>query len=297
MEQMLAVVKELREVHGFNGYIHMKTIPGSSQSLVNIAGMYVDRLSVNIEIPSEESLKIIAPDKDYLSVYKPMKYIKTGILENLEDRKKFRSAPKFVPAGQSTQMIVGASPETDRQILTLSSKLYTIESMKRVYYSGYIPINNDSRLPSLKHPPLVRENRLYQADWLMRFYNFSSDEILDDNNPNLDLDIDPKLAWAIRNPQFFPIDVNTAPYEAILRIPGIGVLSAKKIVAARRFSRLGSEQLRKIGVVMKRAKYFIISRELPVTTVQEVRPEYLRRLFTENKNIENNSLQLSFDWG
>ena len=297
MEQMLAVVKELREVHRFNGYIHMKSIPGSSQSLVNIAGMYVDRLSVNIEIPSEESLKIIAPDKDYLSVYKPMKYIKTGILENLEDRKKFRSAPKFVPAGQSTQMIVGASPETDRQILTLSSKLYTIESMKRVYYSGYIPINNDSRLPSLKHPPLVRENRLYQADWLMRFYNFSSDEILDDNNPNLDLDIDPKLAWAIRNPQFFPIDVNIAPYEVILRIPGIGVLSAKKIVAARRFSRLGSEQLRKIGVVMKRAKYFIISRELPVTTVQEVRPEYLRRLFTENKNIENNSLQLSFDWG
>ena len=297
MEQMLSVVKELREVHKFNGYIHMKSIPGASQALVNKAGMYVDRLSVNIEIPSEESLKIIAPEKDYKSVYGPMKYIKTGILENQEDRKKYRSAPKFVPAGQSTQMIVGASPETDRQILSLSSKLYTIESMKRVYYSGYIPINNDSRLPMLKQPPLVRENRLYQADWLMRFYYFSSDEILDDKNPNLDLEIDPKLAWAIRNPQFFPIDVNTAPYEAILRIPGVGVLSAKKIIAARRFSRLGNEQLRKIGVVMKRAKYFIVSRELPVSTVQELQPGYLRKLFTENKNTKIDTLQLAFDWG
>jgi len=297
MEQMLTVVRELREVHRFNGYIHMKSIPGASQSLVNKAGLFVDRLSVNIEIPSEENLKKLAPEKDYISVYKPMKFIKMGILENSEDRKKYRSTPKFIPAGQSTQMIIGATPETDKQILTLSSKLYSIDSMKRVYYSGYIPVNNDNRLPALKQPPLVRENRLYQADWLMRFYNFTADEIVDDTRPDLDLEIDPKLSWAIRHPEFFPIDVNTAPYEAILRIPGIGVLSAKKIITARRFSKLGSEQLRKIGVVLKRAKYFITCKELPLLTVNEMKPEYLRKVFSENKTDANNQLQLSFDWG
>lgn len=295
MEQMIAVVKELREVHRFNGYIHMKSIPGASQLLVNKAGMYVDRLSVNIEIPTEESLKKIAPEKDYLSVWKPMKYIKQGILENSEDRKKFRKAPKFVPAGQSTQMIIGATPETDNQILTLASKLYGIESMKRVYYSGYIHINqDDSRLPMLKQPPLVREHRLYQADWLMRFYQFQANEIVDEANPTLDLEIDPKVAWALRHPEFFPIDVNSAPYEAILRIPGVGVLSAKKIITARRFGKLTSEQLKKIGVVMKRAKYFIICRELPMNTVNEVTPEYVRKILIDGKTKEKDLLQLSF---
>ncbi len=298
MEQMLEVVKELREVHRFNGYIHMKSIPGAGQELVNKAGMYVDRLSVNIEIPTEQSLKMLAPEKDYLSVWKPMKYIKQGILENSEDRKKFRKAPKFVPAGQSTQMIVGATPETDNQILTLASKLYNIDSMKRVYYSGYIHINNtDSRLPALKQPPLVRENRLYQADWLMRFYDFKVDEIVNDEHAQLDLDIDPKLSWALRHPEIFPLDVNTAPYEQILRIPGVGVLSAKKIVAARRYGRLTTEQLKKIGVVMKRAKYFIVCRELSMNTVNEVHPEYIRKILNENKIKEKNpgQLRLTFD--
>ncbi|VBB45657.1 conserved hypothetical protein [uncultured Paludibacter sp.] len=296
MEQMIGVVKELREVHRFNGYIHMKSIPGASQEYVNKAGMYVDRLSVNIEIPTEESLKKLAPEKDYVSVWKPMKYIKQGILENSEDRKKFRFAPKFVPAGQSTQMIIGATPETDNQILSLASKLYNIDSMKRVYYSGYIHINqNDNRLPMLKQPPLVRENRLYQADWLMRFYNFDVNEIVDENNPTLDLEIDPKVSWALRHPEFFPIDVNIAPYEAILRIPGIGVLSAKKIITARRYGRLTSEQLKKIGVVMKRAKYFIVCKELPINTVNEVKPEYVRKALTENKKKDNAQLSLTFD--
>lgn len=295
MEQMISVVKKLREEHRFNGYIHMKSIPGASQKLVNIAGMYVDRLSVNIEIPTEESLKKLAPEKDYLSVWKPMKYIKQGILENTEDRKKFRKTPRFVPAGQSTQMIVGATPETDNQILTLASKLYNIDSMKRVYYSGYIHINqNDDRLPALKQPPLVREHRLYQADWLLRFYNFQVNEIVNDANPELDLEVDPKVSWALRHPEFFPIDVNTAPYEAILRIPGVGVLSAKKIITARRYGRLTSYQLQKIGVVMKRAKYFIVCRELPVSTVNEVSPETIRKQLIDEKIKEKDHFQLSF---
>ena len=295
MEQMISVVKKLREEHRFNGYIHMKSIPGASQKLVNIAGMYVDRLSVNIEIPTEESLKKLAPEKDYLSVWKPMKYIKQGILENTEDRKKFRKTPRFVPAGQSTQMIVGATPVTDNQILTLASKLYNIDSMKRVYYSGYIHINqNDERLPALKQPPLVREHRLYQADWLLRFYNFQVNEIVNDANPELDLEVDPKVSWALRHPEFFPIDVNTAPYEAILRIPGVGVLSAKKIITARRYGRLTSYQLQKIGVVMKRAKYFIVCRELPVSTVNEVSPETIRKQLIDEKIKEKDRFQLSF---
>ena len=297
MEQMIAVVKELREVHRFNGYIHMKSIPGASQLLVNRAGMYVDRLSVNIEIPTEESLKKLAPEKDYLSVWKPMKYIKQGILENSEDRKKFSKTPKFVPAGQSTQMIIGATPENDNQILTLASKLYNVESMKRVYYSGYIHINqNDDRLPVLKQPPLAREHRLYQADWLMRFYNFQVNEIVNEENPTLDLEIDPKISWALRHPDFFPIDVNTAPYEAILRIPGVGVLSAKKIITARRYGKLTSEQLKKIGVVMKRAKYFIVCRELPMNTVNEVSPEYVRKQLIDNKIKEKYPGQLKFNF-
>ncbi|MHB9055242.1 MAG: putative DNA modification/repair radical SAM protein [Paludibacteraceae bacterium] len=297
MEQMISVIKELREVHRFNGYIHMKSIPGTSQQLVNQAGLLVDRLSVNIEIPTEESLKKLAPEKDYHSVWKPMKYIKQGILENSEDRKKFHKVPKFVPGGQSTQMIVGATPETDNQILTLASKLYNIDSMKRVYYSGYIHLNqNDNRLPILKQPPLVREHRLYQADWLLRFYNFQVNEIVDDTNPTLDLEIDPKMSWALRHPEFFPVDVNTASYEEILRIPGVGVMSARKIITARRFGRLTSEQLKKIGVVMKRAKYFIVCRELVMNTVNEVHPEFVRKLLIDEKIKEKDKLQLSLEF-
>ncbi len=297
MERLVRVAKDLRLVHRFNGYIHLKSIPGASQLLVNRAGMYVDRLSVNIEIPTEESLKKLAPEKDYLSVWKPMKYIKQGILENSEDRKKFSKTPKFVPAGQSTQMIIGATPENGNQILTLASKLYNVESMKRVYYSGYIHINqNDDRLPVLQQPPLVREHRLYQADWLMRFYNFQVNEIVNEENPTLDLEIDPKISCALRHPDFIPIDVDTAPYGAILRIPGVGVLSAKKIITARRYGKLTSEQLKKIGVVMKRAKYFIVCRELPMNTVNEVSPEYVRKQLIDNKIKEKYPGQLKFNF-
>jgi len=299
MERMLRVVKLLREVHRFNGYIHMKTIPGASSELVAQAGLLVDRMSVNLEIPSEQNLKLLAPEKDYPSVFAPMRFIQQGMLESAEDRKKFRSAPKFVPAGQSTQMIIGATPDNDKQILSLASALYKRPSFKRVYYSGYIPVNSgDSRLPALTKPPLVRENRLYQADWLMRFYEFKATELVDDTHPDLDLDVDPKMGWALRHPDFFPIDVNTAPYEMILRVPGIGVKSAKLIITSRRYGRLTSEQLKKIGVVMKRAQYFIVCRELPLQTVNELTPQYVRRQVSQKqKKAAAELLQYSIDWG
>lgn len=299
MERLARVAQDLRTVHRFNGYIHLKSIPGASRELVNQAGLYADRMSVNIEIPNEGSLKYLAPEKDFKSVYEPMGYIRQGVLENTEDRRKFRNAPRFVPAGQSTQMIVGASPEHDRDILKLSSALYATPTMRRVYYSGYIPVNTyDSRLPVTKQPPLVRENRLYQADWLMRFYKFSADEIADDSHPDLELEIDPKLSWALRHPEFFPVDVNRADYEMILRIPGVGVKSATLIVNARRFRRLTSEHLRKIGVVMKRARYFITCGELEACCVADVSPEYVRRQLTAPvKKVSDNSLQLTLDFG
>ncbi len=301
MERLVRVAQDLRTVHRFNGYIHLKSIPGASQELVNLAGRYADRMSVNIEIPNETSLKYLAPEKDFKSVYEPMGYIRRGVLENVEDRKRMRHVPRFVPAGQSTQMIVGASPEHDRDILRLSSALYATPTMRRVYYSGYVPVNTyDPRLPALKQPPLVRENRLYQADWLMRFYHFTADEIAGDSHPDLELEIDPKLSWALRHPEAFPVDVNRADYEMILRIPGVGVKSATMIVNARRFRRLTSDHLRKIGVVMKRAKYFITCGELEASCVADVSPEYVRNQLTAQprKALKgDNPLQMTLDFG
>ena len=293
MERMVRVAKDLRTIHRYNGYIHLKSIPGASRELITEAGLYADRLSCNIELPSEQSLKQIAPDKDYQSVYRPMHYIQQGFLESKEEKKKFRRAPRFAPAGQSTQMIIGASPDDDNRILHLADAMYQRPAMKRVYYSGYIPINTyDTRLPALTAPPLVRENRLYQADWLMRFYHFRVDEIVNETHPNLELEIDPKLSWALRNPQFFPVDVNTAAYEMILRVPGIGVRSAQLILASRKFSRLTSENLRKMGVVMKRAKYFITCNELTAYTIQEAKPEHLRQLLTTPASKKSDDRQL-----
>lgn len=282
MEQMTRIVKELRTIHRYNGYIHMKSIPGASEQLIREAGLYADRLSVNIEIPTEENLKMLAPEKDFKSVLQPMGAIHQGILESKEDRKKYKKAPRFAPAGQSTQVIIGATPDSDKQILNLASGLYNGQSLKRVYYSGFIPVNSyDNRLPALTAPPLKRENRLYQADWLMRFYFFKVDEIVNDTHPNLDLDFDPKMAYALRNPWLFPVDINRADYETILRVPGIGVKSAQLIVSARRYGKINSSQLKKMGVVLKRAQYFITCNELSSPTVQDVRPEYLRKILLE----------------
>ena len=306
MERLTAIVRDLRTVHHFNGYIHLKAIPGSSQELMAEAGRYADRMSVNIEIPKETSLKLLAPEKDHESVFQPMKLIQQGVLENKEDRKKFRHAPRFVPAGQSTQMIVGATPDTDRDILGMSSALYGQPTMRRVYYSGYISVNTyDPRLPNLKQPPLVRENRLYQADWLLRFYHFDIDEIVDDSHKNLDLEVDPKLAWALRHPEFFPVDINTAAYEHILRVPGIGTKSAWLIVNSRSFNRVTSYHLKKMGVVMKKAKYFITCGELtssfsqPIVGINELHPERLRPLLVskaqQKRVAQEQQLSLEFD--
>lgn len=248
MERLVRVAKDLRVKHRFNGYIHLKSIPGASQELVHEAGLYADRMSVNLEIPTERNLKLLAPEKDHRSVYLPMKYIQQGVLESAEERKLHRHAPRFVPAGQSTQMIVGATDETDKDILSVSSALYRQPTMKRVYYSGYVAVNTyDKRLPLLKQPPLVRENRLYQADWLLRYYQFRVDELVDDASPHLDMEIDPKLAWALKHPELFPVDIQSADYEMLLRVPGIGVKSAKMIVMSRRFSRIGFYELKQMG--------------------------------------------------
>ena len=306
MERLTAIARDLRTVHRFNGYIHLKSIPGCSQELLNEAGRYADRMSVNIEIPKEESLKLLAPEKDHKSVFQPMKLIQQGVLENKEDRKKYRYAPRFVPAGQSTQMIVGATKETDKDILTMSSMLYGQPTMRRVYYSGYVSVNTyDPRLPILKQPPLVRENRLYQADWLLRFYHFNVDEIVDDAHTNLDLEVDPKLAWALRHPEYFPVDINTADYEQLLRVPGLGTKSAYLIVNSRRFNRLTSYDLKKMGVVMKKAKYFITCNELtsqfsqPIMGINELRPDRLRPLLISKaqKKQAAEELQLKLDFG
>jgi len=297
MEQMLHVVRELRKLHKFNGYIHMKSIPGANRELVRQAGLYADRLSVNIEIPSEADLKYLAPEKDHQSVYLPMRHIRQGIEESREERRKSRLAPRFVPAGQSTQMIIGASSERDADILRLASMLYKGPALKRVYYSGFIPVNAyDARLPALQQAPLAREHRLYQADWLMRFYNFTAGEIADDKHPDLELDIDPKLSWALRHPEAFPIDVNKADYEAILRVPGIGIRSAQRILVARRHRKLGREQLARMGVVMKRARYFLVLPEPPAGQVRknilEIGPDCVRTLLTKGAKRQG-AVQLS----
>lgn len=299
MERMVRVAKELRIKHNYNGYIHLKSIPGANDQLQQLAGLYADRLSVNIEIATENNLKMLAPDKNYVSIFNPMNTIKSRIIENKEERRKFKHAPRFSPAGQSTQLIVGATPDSDKHILNLAANLYNSQNLKRVYYSGFIPVNSyDKRLPALKEPPLKRENRLYQTDWLFRFYHFKIDEIVNDDYPDLDLEIDPKLSYALRNPWLFPVDINKASYETILRVPGIGVLSAKKIILARRYNKLNINNLKKIGVVLKRAKYFITSNELKSATINEIKPENLRKMFLPTANLpkvrsENLNTQLT----
>ena len=294
MERMVLVAKKLRTEHRYNGYIHLKAIPGASQQLIADAGLWADRLSVNIEIPTENNLKLLAPDKDFKSVLEPMKMISTGILESKEERKKYRNAPLFSPSGQSTQLIIGATNDTDHTILKLSSALYTRRDLKRVYYSGYIPVNSyDTRLPALITPPLRREHRLYQADWLMRFYGFRSDEIVSTESPNLDLELDPKVTWALRNPHLFPVDINTADPLMLLRIPGIGTKSVQLILMARKHNRLNSSHLKKMGVVMKRAQFFITCNELRSQNVQDLKPEIVRQLLLDKKSLGSDaSVQL-----
>lgn len=259
MERLIAVAKKLREEENFNGYIHLKSIPGASDELMYEAGLYADRLSVNIEIPTISGLKLLAPDKKHEDFIKPMLKVKNEIIRYTEEKKIIRSTAKYAPAGQSTQMIVGATGESDKDIMYSATHFYKNYNMKRVYYSGYVPISTDSRLPALgSEVPMLRENRLYQTDWLLRFYGFNVNEILDTEHPNLDMDIDPKLMWALRNLNHFPVDINKADKSVLARIPGIGMGSVHKIINGRKFRNLSWEHLKKMGVALNRAKYFII---------------------------------------
>ncbi len=292
MERLNEVVRILRQQYRFGGYIHMKTIPGADPLLVQEAGLLADRLSVNIEIPTEQQLIRLAPEKNFSSVFRPMDQINREAGISRQERKKHPKAPRFAPAGQSTQLIVGATPETDFTILKLASGLYRQQQLKRVYYSGFMPVNShDARLPALQKPPLVRENRLYQADWLMRFYHFRFDEILDEKNSQLDLQLDPKLAHALRNPQLFPVDLDKAPYELILRVPGIGVRSARIIMANRRHGHIGLSQLKRMGVALNRARYFICCRELPAAAAS-LYPEQIKQRLLKKGEGQGRQLAL-----
>lgn len=297
MELLLSVVKKLRIDENFNGYIHLKAIPGADETLIKEAGKYVDRMSVNIELPSASSLKLLAPQKTKENILAPMGIIKNSIIENKDLKRNIRSTPLFVLGGQSTQLIVGATPESDYKILNLSENLYNKFDLKRVYYSAYVPVvKNEKALPDIIHPPLVREHRLYQADWLLRFYGFKAKELLKDENENFDLNFDPKTSWALNNINNFPMEVNKVSYDELLRIPGIGLRSARKILIARRVHSLSFEDLKKIGVVLKRAKYFITCRGKYYGDVsfndENIRT---RLLYMDKPKIDDdNSEQMSF---
>ena len=257
-ELMIEALRLLRGEYRFNGYIHAKAIPGASPELVTQLGLLADRLSVNIELPSEASLRSLAPNKTKKAILAPMRQIRDQVIESKTELVKYRSAPRFAPAGQSTQLIVGATEESDRHILNLTESLYARYRLKRVFYSAYVPVVENTLLPSLDtKPPLLREHRLYQADWLLRFYGFRASELLDESQPDFDPRLDPKCCWALRHPEFFPVEVNRADYEALLRVPGVGVVSARRILVARRVGALRADDLRKLGVVMKRAQYFL----------------------------------------
>lgn len=256
MEEMVEVALRLRS-QGFGGYIHLKAIPGASPALLDRAAMVADRMSVNIELPTRRSLALLAPDKNADAILAPMGHLAQQIDAMARENRRFAHAPRYVPAGQSTQLIVGASPESDRQILLLSQSLYRRYRLKRVYYSAYVPVTNHPALPGITRPPLLREHRLYQADWLLRFYGFSAEELLDEDAPQLDEMLDPKCGWAVRHPEAFPVEVMKASRSQLLRVPGVGVTSADRILAARRHGTLRFEDLRKLGVVLKRAAFFI----------------------------------------
>ena len=298
MERMLQVVKKLRLEENFNGYIHLKTIPGASQEIITEAGLYVDRMSINLEMPTEAGLQKFAPEKTHAEVQKDLGIVRDRLIQFKDERKMIRSVPKFVPAGQTTQMVVGAHSESDQDIILMADRHYKEFKLKRVYYSGYIPINEQEKaLPAIgSAPPLLRENRLYQSDWLMRFYGFEATELVDEKHPNLDLDVDPKLAWALRHPEQFPVDLNRADYRMILRVPGIGVRSAKKIVQARCFGKIHIDQLKRMGVAYNRAQHFICCADTP-KFIKEQLPGQIRSQILQSgqsKYVQQLSPQLGF---
>ena len=285
MELICAAISRLRRVYRFEGYIHVKAIPGADPEIIYRLGLLVDRMSVNLELPTAEGLRNLAPNKNRSMILKPMRQIQNGIVNSKEEVAIYRNAPQFVPAGQSTQMIIGATPENDYQIVSVAEALYQKFGLKRVFYSAFVRVNEDRMLPALPGgPPLLREHRLYQADFLLRYYGFGAGELLSEDRPNFNVLLDPKCDWALRHLELFPMEVNRAPYEMLLRVPGIGVKSAKRIVKGRRLGNLQFDDLKKIGVVLKRALYFICcnGKMMYRTKIDE---DYITRnlLDTENK--------------
>lgn len=285
MELICTAISRLRRVYRFEGYIHVKAIPGADPEIIYRLGLLVDRMSVNLELPTAEGLRNLAPNKNRNMILKPMRQIQNGIVNSKEEVAIYRNAPQFVPAGQSTQMIIGATPENDYQIVSVAEALYQKFGLKRVFYSAFVRVNEDRMLPALPGgPPLLREHRLYQADFLLRYYGFGAGELLSEDRPNFNVLLDPKCDWALRHLELFPMEVNRAPYEMLLRVPGIGVKSAKRIVKGRRLGNLQFEDLKKIGVVLKRALYFICcnGKMMYRTKIDE---DYITRnlLDTENK--------------
>lgn len=291
MEQMITVAKKLRLEERFNGYIHMKVIPGASRELIHEMGLYVDRVSVNIELAESKALKLLAPDKKPTDISTSMGLIRKNQIQNTEEKKLFKSTPSFIPAGQTTQMIIGAGGESDYAILSKSENLYKNFDLKRVYYSAYVPVNKSGILANADAVPMIREHRLYQADWLLRFYDFKAGEILDEKNPFIDPLLDPKANWAIQNWHLFPMEINRASYKDLLRIPGIGVTSAKRIVMARKYSIIKYEHLKKLGVVIKRAKYFItVNGEF--LGFRKESPELIRNALIEKEKMAMQQMKL-----
>ena len=285
-ELMIRTLRLLREGWRFNGYIHAKAIPGTSPELVEQLGFLADRLSVNIELPSEAGLKTLAPDKTKGAILAPMRQIQTRNRQSREELVKYRHAPRFAPAGQSTQLIVGATADSDFHILRLTQALYDRYSLKRVFYSAYVPVTEHALLPARDvKPPLLREHRLYQADWLLRFYGFRADELLDEAHRDFDTRVDPKCSWALAHLEQFPIEVNRADYESLLRVPGIGLTSARRILSARRTGPLHVDSLKKLGVVMKRAQYFLTASGQMAEGVRFTPDSLLRALAAAEKPL------------
>jgi putative DNA modification/repair radical SAM protein len=287
MGKLIETARKLRKDTGSGGYIHLTVIPGSGEAAIREAGLWADRLSANIELPTDKSLQTLAPQKSGKVILGAMRDVFQTTAQYEEDRRRIRSTPVFAPAGQSTQLIVGASAEDDRQIVRLASSLYQKFGLRRVYYSAFIPVGvhgqegiPDPRLPELRSPPLVREHRLYQADWLLRFYHFNATEIFDDESPYLDIHLDPKTAWALKHLDLFPLEISRADYELLLRVPGIGATSARRIIEARRSRSLSFEGLRRLGVVLKRARYFITASGLSLDKPED--PIRIRRLLADN---------------
>lgn len=296
MELIYAALYKLRNDCNFQGYIHVKAIPGADQELISRVGFLADRMSVNLELPTAEGLRLLAPHKSRKNILAPMRLVQQKMLDNKQEIVLYKNAPRFVPAGQSTQMIIGATPETDYQILNVAESLYKKFELKRVFYSAFVSVNEDSLLPARtgEGPPLLREHRLYQADWLLRYYKFEASELLDEKNPNFNIFLDPKCDWALKHLEYFPVEVNRADYSTLLRVPGIGCKSASRIVKARRMGTLQFEDLKKMGVVLKRALYFLTcgGRMMYRTRIEE---DYiLRNLLNTKEKLPDSITGMSY---